>query len=104
MRFVSPFALLLGLLMSGQGLLEAFENPSSDLTAAVVHFVVASVVAGIGISIIAGLVSTYAEGNRAHAASTADAASDGVDTDTSGPTPAGLQTDSSAGSGSFATS
>ena len=83
MKFVSPWALLLGLLMSGQGLLQAFEDPSTDLTPAVVHFVLASVVAGIGLSIITGLVSAYSEGNRATAAAAAAAAAD-PDVDTSG--------------------
>ena len=99
MKFVSPWALLLGLLMSGQGLLQAFEDPNTDLTSAVVHFVVASVVAGIGISIITGLVSTYSAGNRASAAAEAAAAVES-DTDASGLRTVVLPTDNG-GSGNL---
>ena len=102
MKFVSPWALLLGLLMSGQGLLQAFEDPSTDLTPAVVHFVVASVVAGIGLSIITGLVAAYSAGNRASAAAEAAAAAE-PDADTSGLRTVVLPGDSANGPGNLVT-
>jgi hypothetical protein len=103
MKFVSPWALLLGLLMSGQGLLQAFEDPTTDLTPAVVHFVVASVVAGIGLSIITGLVAAYSEGNRATARAAAESDGAEVDVDASGLRTVVLPTDSTSGPGNLVT-
>lgn len=78
MKVFSPFALLLGLLMSGPALWQAFSDPTTALAPAVIRFVVASVVAGIGITVISGLVSAYAESNRAAASQDAvEAESDG---------------------------
>ena len=63
MRLITPYSLLLGLLVTGPGLWAAFVDPSVAVAPAVIHFIVASLVAGAGIALVSGLVRTYAAGN-----------------------------------------
>jgi hypothetical protein len=98
-KVFSPLALLLGLLMSGPGLWQAFQDPDTELAPAVFRFVIASMVAGIGITIIGGLVAAYAEGNKARGATVLDATSD--DSGTNARLPVALPTDDADGQGNF---
>jgi hypothetical protein len=63
-KLITPYSLLLGLIVTGPGLWAAFVDPSVAVAPAVLRFVVASLVAGAGIALVSGLVSAYAAGNR----------------------------------------
>ena len=63
MKLITPYSLLLGLLVTGPGLWAAFEDPTVAVAPAVLHFIVASLVAGAGIALVSALVSGYAASN-----------------------------------------
>jgi hypothetical protein len=98
-KVFSPLALLLGLLMSGPGLWQAFQDPDTELAPAVFRFVIASMVAGIGISIIGGLVAAYSEGNKTRGATVLEA--DSGDSDTDARLPVVQPTDDANGQGNL---
>ncbi len=79
MRLITPGSLLLGLALSAPTLIDAFNDPAADITAALLRFVLAVVVAGAGLSFVSGLVAMY----RAQHDRTADA--DGATTITTLP-------------------
>ncbi len=62
MKIITPYSLLLGLLVSGSGLYQAFSDSSVDVVPALMHFIVASLVAGVGLAVLSTLVSAYADG------------------------------------------
>jgi hypothetical protein len=78
-KLITPYSLLLALLLSGPGLYQAFEDPAVDLTSAVLHFVMAAVLAGVGLSLLSGLISAYSAG---HGRRTPLAGAGGDDTET----------------------
>lgn len=61
-KFFTPYSLLLGLLVTGPGLWAAFNDPGVPAGPAVLHFVVASLVFGIGLALLRAIVGAYAEG------------------------------------------
>ncbi len=72
MKLITPYSLLLGLLVTGPGLWAAFVDPDVAVAPAVIHFVLASLIAGAGISFVSALVKTYAEGNERNNKPTTD--------------------------------
>jgi hypothetical protein len=63
-KLITPYSLLLGLLVTGPGLWAAFVDPDVAVAPAVIHFILASLIAGAGIAFVSALVKTYAEGNE----------------------------------------
>jgi hypothetical protein len=59
MTLITPWSLLLGLVMASPALAQAWSEPSGDLGGAVLRFVLATVVAGAGLLVVGGLVDHY---------------------------------------------
>lgn len=62
MNLVSPLSLLFGLVVSAPALVEVYDDPSADVTTALLHFVVATLVAGMALRALRGIVLHYARG------------------------------------------
>lgn len=61
MSIVNPLSLLIGLLVSAPSIWAAFEGPA-DLTPVLLRFVLATILAGLGVSGLGMLVRHYARG------------------------------------------
>jgi hypothetical protein len=61
-KYFTPYSLLLGLLVTGPGLWSAFNDPGVPVTPAVIHFVVASLVFGVGLALLGTIVGAYSGG------------------------------------------
>jgi hypothetical protein len=59
MRLITPSSLVLGLLLASPALMAAFNDPSADITPALLRFVLAVLVAGAGLSFLRGIVGAY---------------------------------------------
>ena len=64
----SPSSLMLGLVVTSPSLWQVMENPNTDITVVLLHFVVATVVAGIGLGVLRSVISAYLEGSGRRAA------------------------------------
>ena len=73
MRLITPGSLVLGLALSAPTLIDAFNDPSADVAAALLRFVLAVVVAGARLSFVSGLVAMY-RAQHDHAGSESDGA------------------------------
>jgi hypothetical protein len=63
-RLITPWSLLLGLLLASPALMQAWSDPGGDLTGAMLRFVLGTLVAGVGLALVSGLVALYRpEGN-----------------------------------------
>ncbi len=62
MRHITPGAVLLGLLMSGPALVNAFQSPTGDLVDAMVAFLLAVLVAAAGLAALEALTDAYRHG------------------------------------------
>lgn len=62
MSLVSPLSLVLGLLVSAPALAQVYEDPTADIVTALLHFVVATVAAGLALRALRGIVLHYARG------------------------------------------
>lgn len=59
MRLITPSSLVLGLVLASPALWQAFTEPTADITAALLRFVLAVLVAGAGLSFLRGLLAGY---------------------------------------------
>jgi hypothetical protein len=58
-RIINPWSLLLGLLLASPALAQAWSDPGADLTTPLLRFVLGTLVAGVGIALVSGLVELY---------------------------------------------
>jgi hypothetical protein len=58
-RLITPWSLLLGLLLASPALVQAWSDPGGDLTGAMLRFVLGTLVAGVGLALVSGLVALY---------------------------------------------
>jgi hypothetical protein len=79
-KFFTPYSLLLGLVVTGPGLWSAFNDPGVPVGPAVIHFVLASLAFGVGLTLLGGIVGAYSQGagRRGDAAPAELAAADGT--------------------------
>jgi len=58
----TPWSVLAGLLLTGPSLLEAFNNRAVPLEGVIARFLIATVIAGIGLRWLTGLIDSYQAG------------------------------------------
>jgi hypothetical protein len=59
MSIITPWSLVLGLLLASPALAQAWSDPGADIGSAMLRFVLGTLVAGIGLAVIGALVDLY---------------------------------------------
>lgn len=65
MKIITPWSLVLGLLLAGPALAQAWSDPGADVAGAMLRFVLGTLVAGMGLAVIGALVDLYRPAEQA---------------------------------------